>query len=298
MNPRLLPASLNILNTYLLRRQTQPFLASFKVTYHCNLRCAQCPFYPLAGPELGYSAALSMLEQLHQRGSRLVIFEGGEPLLWRDGDKNLADLLRAARQKFHCTGLVTNGTLPLDNLPADVIWVSLDGLADTHNRLRGAPIFDTVIEHIQAANHPKLLAHITINRENADEVPALLRFLRGKVRGVTVQFYYPYHRKDELFLDFERRERLLDELIEIKQQGYPLLNSIPALRALKRNTWRCVDWLMDNANPDGSLQQGCYLRGRADIDCARCGFSPHTEVSLAWKLNLQAALAGLRIFFL
>ncbi|HNR02252.1 MAG TPA: hypothetical protein PKK59_06940 [Anaerolineaceae bacterium] len=29
------------------------------------------------------------------------------------------------------------------------------------------------------------------------------------------------------------------------------------------------------------LQQECYLRGRADIDCSRCGFSPYAEVSLA-----------------
>lgn len=298
MNPRLLPASLHIFNTYLLRRKRDPILASFKITYHCNLRCAQCPFYPMAGPELSFSQSLSILDQLYKRGSRIVIFEGGEPLLWHDGDKTLADVLKFARKKFHCTGLVTNGTLPLRDLPADVVWVSLDGLAETHNRLRGAPIFSQVIQHIEQSHHPKLLAHITVNCENADEIPALLRYLQGKVRGATVQFYYPYHKKDELYLEFGRRERLLDELIALKQQGYPLLNSIPSMQALKHNTWRCVDWLVDNANPDGSFQQGCYLRGRSDIDCARCGFSPHTEASLAWQFNLQAVWAGLRIFYL
>jgi hypothetical protein len=83
----------------------------------------------------------------------------------------------------------------------------------------------------------------------------------------------------------------------MKRSGYPVLNSIPSLEALKRNTWRCRDWMVDNANPDGSLSQGCYLKGRDDIDCARCGFSPFTELSLACRGNLKAIEAGVKIFF-
>ena len=43
----------------------------------------------------------------------------------------------------------------------------------------------------------------------------------------------------------------------LKRQGYPILNSNAALQALKRNTWRCNDGLVDCADPDGSLRQGC-----------------------------------------
>lgn len=284
-----------VLYTYLLTRQRKPFLASFKITHRCNLRCQQCPFYCLPDGDMPFEQVKTALDSLYQRGSRLIIFEGGEPLLWRDGNCTLNDILRLAKERFFSTGVTTNGTLPLD-VASHVLWVSLDGLAETHNALRGAPVFHTIIENIRRSNHPRLFAHITANAVNATEIPDLIRFLKGLVRGITLQFYYPYHQRDELFLDFNRRTALIDTVIELKQSGYPILNSIPALRALQANTWRCHDWLLDNANPDGSLSQGCYLRGRADMDCTRCGFSPHTEISLAYQGNLPAILAGMKIF--
>ena len=288
--------NLSIVWNYVVRRHKTPFLASCKLTYHCNLRCAQCPFYELGGETPTYAEVIAMLEKLYQRGSRIVMFEGGEPMLWRDGPRTIQDVVAEAKRKFIAVGMTTNGTLPL-SAETDVLWVSLDGLAQTHNRLRNAEIFDRVIENIKRSTHPRILAHITINAVNFAEVPDLIRYLRGVVKGITVQFYYPYHARDELFLDFERRERLLDEILALKKAGYPVLNSSVALEKLKRNQWRCVDWLIDNANPDGTMSQGCYLRGRDDIDCARCGFSPHTEISLAYQGNLAAIRAGMAIFF-
>jgi hypothetical protein len=99
-----------------------------------------------------------------------------------------------------------------------------------------------------------------------------------------------------LFLDFDRREQLLEKVVQMKRSGIRILNSTAALQALKHNTWTCRDALIDNANPDGSLQQGCYLKGRTDIDCSCCGFSPHTEVSLACRGNPGAIRTGMKIF--
>lgn len=284
-----------ILRHHVLSRQPRPFLASYKLTFRCNLRCQQCPFVTLESPDPTFEQVVQTLSVLHQRGSRLVVFEGGEPFLWRDGARTLRDVVAEAKKRFFSVGVTTNGTLPLD-VESDVLWVSLDGLPQTHNRLRGAEVFDRIIANMRQSKHPRLFAHITVNNQNADEVIPLIRLVQPLVRGVTVQFYYPYHGDNRLFLPFERRERLIDDLIRAKREGLPVLNSNAALRALKRNTWRCMDTLLDCADPDGSLRQGCYLRGRSDIDCARCGFSPHTEISLAARGNIEAILAGIRIF--
>ncbi len=287
----------HILQTYLLGRRRWPFLASFKPTYRCNLRCQQCPFFSLGGDDLPFPAALSVLDQLYQRGSRLLIFEGGEPMLWRDGERTIHDLVAEARRRFLCVGMTTNGTLPLE-VETDILWVSVDGFAETHDRLRGAPIFERVVQNIRASRHPRLYAHVTLNSQNYAEAPALVRFLSGLVKGITVQLYYPYAGCGDLFLTCSQRDQVLDQMVALKKEGYPLLNSLASLQALKRNTWRCEDWLVDNANPDGTICQGCYLRGRADIDCSRCGFSPHTEISLAYQGNLCSVLTGIRIFFI
>ena len=293
--PKSLTRIIYILKNYVVQ-QKKPFLASFKVTYRCNLTCQQCPFYQMKAPELTYPAATHIIDQLYERGNRMVIFEGGEPMLWRDGEHRIHDLVAYSRRSFFSVGMTTNGTLPLD-VPSDVLWVSIDGFEETHNRLRGAPIFQQVIENVKASQHTRLFAHVTINSINAPEIPELLEYLNSIFRGITLQFYYPYHQRDQLLLDFERREYLLEKVIRLKHRGVRILNSTAALQALKQNTWTCRDALIDNANPDGSLQQGCYLKGRADIDCSRCGFSPHTEISLACRGNPGAILAGLKIFW-
>lgn len=289
------PQAFYIFRNHILQ-QGKPLLASYKLTYRCNLRCRQCPFYPMQNDEVTYEQACRIIDQLYERGNRLLMFEGGEPMLWREGDYRVHDLVNYARKRFFSVGMTTNGTQPLD-VATDVLWVSVDGLRETHNALRGAPVFDRIIANVRASRHPRLYAHVTVNSVNADEVPELLEFLNGIFRGITVQFYYPYNHKDDLFLDFERREKLLDVIIAQKRSGVRILNSTATLKALKRNTWVCRDDLVDNANPDGSMQQGCYLKGRADIDCSKCGFSPHTEISLACRGNPRAILAGMRIFF-
>ena len=287
---------MRILGDYFLFHRKRPFLASYKLTYWCNLSCRQCPFKSYHSPQPSYAQVCRTLDDLHTRGSQVVIFEGGEPLLWRDGKYTCRDVIDYARQKFFRVGITTNGTLPLD-LDADVVWVSLDGLEETHNRLRGAPIFARVVENIRQSRHMRIYAHITANAENYAEIPALVHFISPLVKGITVQFYYPYEGEEQLFLPWADRSSLLDELIALKNAGYPILNSVPALNALKNNSWGCLSWLVDNANPDGSLFQGCYLQGRSEIDCSKCGFSPYTEISLAFRGDPRAILAGMKIFY-
>ena len=203
---------------YVIHRN-KPLLASLNPHYRCNLTCQQCPFYAMQAEGLRYEQVLDVLERLYQRGNRLVVLEGGEPMLWKDGAYSIHDVVSAAKRKFFSVGMTTNGSLPLD-VAVDTLWVSIDGLEATHNALRGAPIFSRIMDNIKKSQHSRLYTHITINSVNATEIPELIRFLACKVRGMTVQFYYPYNHKDELFLDFDRREKLLEEIIQLKRQGY------------------------------------------------------------------------------
>lgn len=305
MRKSILSFGFDVLIHYLLSPARRPFLASYKLTYRCNLRCLQCPFPDLTADSPTFEQVCQVLDRLSERGDRLIIFEGGEPFLWVDesGGENgqrhcFQDVVEYARKRFVCVGVTTNGTMPLD-VPADIVWVSIDGFAETHNRLRQAgarDLFHQVIENIQKSNHPRLFAHITANAENYTEIPQLVQFLAGLVKGVTLQFYYPYGADDHLFLAWEKRRALLDELVRLKRQGYPILNSVASMKAMRDNRWRCMPWLIDCVNPDGQITQGCYLQGRATIDCQKCGFSPYTELSLAFQGNPQAILAGLKIF--
>ncbi|NPV09494.1 MAG: DUF3463 domain-containing protein [Anaerolineae bacterium] len=284
---------LRLLEARVLGRR-RPLLSGYKITQRCNLHCVHCPFWRRPGPEPNAQEARIVLDRLHAAGVRLLIFEGGEPLLWRDGDAGLGDLVRYAKERFWSVGVISNGTLPLPDDP-DVVWVSVDGLEETTARIRG-PIYQRQMENIERSRHPRLYANVTISTLNVAEVPALVEELASRVRGITIQFYYPYEDDLSLFVPFDQRRELLERLIEMKRKGYPLLDSEDALRALQAPGWRCHPWLVSNANPDGSIQQGCYLKGRGPVACERCGFAAHVEMSLAFDLNPGALRAGLTIF--
>jgi MoaA/NifB/PqqE/SkfB family radical SAM enzyme len=273
----------------------RPLMTGFKVTHRCNCRCVGCPFWRKPDGDIPFEQALSVLDGLQALGVKFVILEGGEPFLWRDGKHRLDDVVDAALQRFLRVGITTNGSFPLET-KADIVWVSIDGFQETHDRLRGEGTFERALANIEASSHPHLYANITINGANADEIPELVRFLSERVRGITFQFYYPYPGTEDLWLEQDARRAVLDRLIGLKREGYLVLDSVAALEHLKENSWRCHPWLIASADPDGTITQGCYLLNRAEVACERCGFAAHVEMSLAYDLHPAAILTGMRIF--
>lgn len=243
---------------------------------------------------MSLSQVKEVLLRLHRSGVRLMILEGGEPFLWRDGAYGLEDVVAECKRLFFCTGVVTNGLLPIET-QADVVWVSVDGMRETHNYNRG-PTFDKVIANIQRSRHPRLFANVTINSKNKSEIAELVHFLADKVKGITIQFYYPYPGTEDLAVSPADRRQVLDELIALKRAGYPVSDSISTLKALRDNTWRCFPWLISSVEPDGEVTLGCYLLNRAEVNCKQCGFAAHTEISMAYNWNLAAIYAGAKIF--
>jgi len=288
------------LSSIVLRRRI-PLLASFKVTYRCNLRCTGCPYHRRArepGAHMSWERAVEVLNELKRLGCRFVIFEGGEPLLWSDGNHDFSDLAEKARSLFLKVGVTTNGTVSLDT-PTDLLWVSLDGARDQHNRRRDGS-FDRALYHIRVSEHNRIYIHYTVNRENIDDIPVLARMLRTEqnIRGITFQFVYPYNQGElDLSLSRTERKRAVQTILKLKRSAeVPVLNSSASLKRMVENTWRCRSWVLANVDPDGSLWTGCYLQERGEIRCRYCGFTPVAEASLALALRPTALYAGWRIF--
>jgi MoaA/NifB/PqqE/SkfB family radical SAM enzyme len=277
-----------------------PLLASFKLTYRCNLRCAPCPYHrrdDAHQAHIRWESAVEALDALHRAGCRIVVFEGGEPLLWNDGSRTFADLVRYARDRFLCTAATTNGTLPLD-VPVDVLWVSLDGTKETHDRLRSGS-FDRAWDNLGKTTHGKLFVHFTMNRENWRDLESLLDDLKQRpaVRGVTIQLFYPYGQGEEaLALTAVERRDAIHSAIRLKERGYRIINSRRSLENMITNDWNCRDRLLMNVDPDGTITRGCYVRSRGEVQCAECGFTPVAELSGALDGRPGSILAGWRAF--
>jgi len=285
----------------------KPLLCSFKITGSCNLKCAHCPFWrdglinsPGAPNSLSFENATQILDNLYSEGVRIVIFEGGEPLLWKDekNNRSLNDLIEYAKRLFFFTGVTTNGTMDIERLNPDIFFISIDGLAGTHDRLRGKS-FDHIMRNIEKnRRHKKIIANICISSENANEIEELVKFLNNKVRGITIQFFYPYDSVGDLKLGTKEKGDLLKNLINLKRNGIKLLNSTSCMKMMMNNTWRCDDFLVANVEQDGRMSQGCYLKNKSpEVHCRECGFTVHCEISLAYRFNIDAIKSAAEIFW-
>lgn len=282
-----------------IRNLRKPILGGFKITHNCNLKCRHCPYWQRKSEDPGFKDVCGTIDRLHEMGTRILIFEGGEPFLWKDvkAGKSFRDVVEYAKQFFFSVGVTTNGSAPIVDFPGDVVWVSFDGLKDTYTQIRG-DFFDKVVANINQSNHSNLYANITINRLNEGELEGLVKFLSPKVKGITIQFHYPYGNEAdaELFIPLNERGCIIDRLIRLKEDGYPLTDSQKCLNDMKMNTWECHDWMLANANPDGAISQGCYLKNRGEVDCLSCGFAAHVEISKAFDLHLPSINVGRKIF--
>lgn len=273
-----------------------PILGGIKITHHCNLKCRQCPYWQRHKEQLTFQQCIEIMDTMYQDGVRLLIFEGGEPFLWQDGEYNIHDLVSEAKKRFFNVGITTNGTFPLD-IDTDVVWVSIDGLRKTHNFLRSNS-YDALMKNVQTSSHKNLFANITFNKYNYNQVTELVKAISSFFKGITIQFFFPYDESDKsLMLSWEERKKVLLELIELKKAGFPIADSYTALDALIDNKWSCKPWMLANADPDGQINHGCYLLNRSTKNdpCAVCGFAAHTEISLAYNLHIDAVLAGRKI---
>jgi MoaA/NifB/PqqE/SkfB family radical SAM enzyme len=244
-----------------------------------------------------WSLAIDTLQKLKQMGTRIVVFEGGEPFLWHDGSFDIRDIVRYARRHFLRVAVTTNGTFPL-NVPSDGLWVSLDGLKETQDRLRSGS-FDQVWVNLLQTAHPRLRVHITLNRYNWRELEGLLKQLQQipAVKGTTIQFFYPYGQgEDDLELSQDDRRAATEEILKLKKY-YPIFNSAGCLKAMMEQRWICRDDMLVNVDPDGTITQGCYVRSRGTINCQACGFTPVAEAFMALDGSPGAMLAGWRAYF-
>jgi MoaA/NifB/PqqE/SkfB family radical SAM enzyme len=230
----------------------------------------------------------------YRRGFRELYFSGGEPTLWRDGDRRLEDLIVEARSiGFFHVHVYTNGLRGLET-SADMVWVSMDGLPGTFELRRGDH-FAEVERAVRASGHPRVAVIYVIDRNTAGGVVSFLRWVRDSgfpVIGVMFYFHTPYYGYDELYLDRTERAPLIDELLACRRRRLPVLNSITGLRALKSGDWPRRFPIASVLDLDGE-----FVCCRApDSVCEDCGYAACTELTELQRLRPSAILGMLRFW--
>lgn len=145
----------------------------------CNLSCLHCysDSTPQSKVALDPDLLCHALCVLRAEGYTMISLSGGEPLLYQ----HLHSVIKRSRELGFRLTMISNGLLAIDRIDAiasllDGIAISFDGLAASHNRMRGRPdAFERACAsvHKLAAIGRPVAAAISLTRQVIPELPDL-----------------------------------------------------------------------------------------------------------------------------
>jgi radical SAM protein with 4Fe4S-binding SPASM domain len=206
----------------------RPVYAVWEITLRCDLACRHCG--SRAGrerpEELTTAEALDVVRQMADLGVREVTLIGGEAYL-RDDWTEIAAAVRAHGMQCSITtggrGMTPERARAAKEAGVQSVSVSIDGLRDTHDALRGVRgSFDAAIAalgHLRAAG-VGVSANTQLNRVNLAELEAMFEAIAAKrIHGWQVQLTVAMG-------------RAADET-ELLLEPFQMLDLMPRLAALK-----------------------------------------------------------------
>ncbi|WP_233522793.1 radical SAM protein [Bacteroides sp. OM05-12] len=275
----------------------RPLQSVIFISDQCNLKCKHCNIRNSSNPHVKtYRQIREELEYCYMLGSRFIDIKGGEPMIWRDGEETINDLcLLARRIGFYFVTVTTNAQKPFHDNEANLIWVELDGIGDCHDAIHGEGTFERLEENVAKSGHHKLYATMTINNLNYKNVHDTILYVRESpyFQSISLNFHTPYQGTEEFMLDTDKRKEVIDMILKMKKEGYPIANSRSGLKLMKRNKFKRQCWMTNYVTADGTWYPSCP--GSRFGVCDNCGFSAAVEMSSSFSFKLDAIWAHIRL---
>lgn len=208
-----------------------PIRVYFEITRRCNLTCRHC--FVSSGPK-SYAGVpreliFTILDDLHEMNVFDLRFTGGEPT-FRD---DWFQILSRAKALGFSLSLNTNGVYPpgsaiideLLSLELNQLTISIDGMEETHDRIRGQGAFRSSMASIERLHRggASLRTNTVLTRDNVGEVPQLISLLAPFVKEMNFFYMRPVGRAVKLsnqHLDFDQHFRSSEETIALRN-AYP-----------------------------------------------------------------------------
>lgn len=280
----------------ILLKEKKPILGTIILTDYCNLACKHCAVNNINKIIYPYEEIKKEMKALYNDGIRILFFCGGETLLWKDRDKNIRDLVKEAKEiGFLIVNIVTNGTIDLDLPEADVIFLSLDGLKENHNCIRGNT-FDLIMDNVSKANNSNICVYMAINNKNYKDIEGVCSLVKEtpNLRSISFNLHTPYEGTEDLTLSNSEKLEVIDEISRMIDKGYPVFNLKSALKYHKTNKWNrpCHQCLVS----EGGKRYTCGRCIEIDGLCEKCGYLFVNEFTLLCKGNFKVIYDMLKTY--
>lgn len=249
---------------------------SVDVTDQCNLRCEHCYFFEQEQEGVLDAAAWEQRILELKKKSRFLhscTWVGGEPLLKKG-------IIEHCKKHFLHNLVVTNGTMPLPAWPEVYFHVSIDGNEEAHERMRRQKGLYQLMKKNCSRENLHVTGAMCITSHNVDTIEEVLADWQGTthLKGFMFDFYTPIQGlPDELWIGWERRDAVLNRLLELKRERYGNFIAMPerVLELMKsehsrRVTDNCIfEKKGYSLTTRGAVKPKCMLGPKAD--CDRCG---------------------------
>ena len=271
------------------------------ITDKCNLRCKHCSVYGRAGyRQRKFDDILADMRRSYAAGSRFIDLEGGEPTLWREGEKTINDIIDAAKSiGFFSITVTTNAQQDFSWIHPHSIWVSMDGVGKSHESIRGEGTFAKLEENIRRSGHKHLSVNMVVNSLNWESVDAAIEYARSNpaIEQISVNFHTPYPGTEYLMLPVEKKVEVIDKVLAYKKKGYPIMNSVSGLKKMKKNSLGQMQlgrecFVTNFIYPDGT--DGLCSGYGTDL-CRNCGFCMAGEMASVFNFCPDTLLAGFKL---
>jgi len=260
--------------TYVIRQRLAghkryPLVLMLEPLFRCNLACAGCGKIQYPAQILRKNLSVEKcLQAVDECGAPMVSIPGGEPLMYPEIDRLVAELVKRKKYVYLCT----NAILLKEKLhlftPSRYLSFSvhMDGLRDEHDEaVCRDGVYDQALPAIQEA-----LARgfrVTTNTTLFDGASPLRvreffdEMMRVGVEGMMVSPGYSYSKApdQEHFLRRSRTNQLFSAILSNPKRGWRFNQSPLFLRFLMgKHDYECTPWGNPTYNMFG-WQRPCYL---------------------------------------
>ncbi len=255
----------------LMGNKRYPLVLMLEPLFRCNLACAGCG--KIDYPDSILNKRLSVeecIQAAEECGAPMVSIPGGEPLLHKEIDKIVAELVKRRKFVYLCTNaLLLQKKLHLFT-PSKYLTFSvhLDGLEAEHDEaVSQEGVFVRAVDAIKAARDKGFRVTINctlFNNAVPQRVAEFFDFCMGLgVEGITVSSGYAYERApaQQYFMNRQDTKKLFREIFRLGDGGkkWVFNQSSMYLDFLAGNqSYECTPWGNPTRNVFG-WQRPCYL---------------------------------------
>jgi sulfatase maturation enzyme AslB (radical SAM superfamily) len=302
-------ASKIVLRSRKLKLSHSAFGASVEITDRCNAGCHHCYVYdpdwdqnqrmrgylqlPVAEHRNREKQVHETLDRLSSKGIVHVTLVGGEPLL-------APKIIHYASDKFPIVWVVTNGAakFPSNLARSIVLFVSIDGLPDVHNKMRDPLGFfqknsyeklegmsAAIVRNINESERGAFV-HTTLTKNTFSSLPEIIDWLVRdvkKLRGIVVSGAAMQSIDDPNALSIDDRQQIKRMISEATSKYssklFPFNSStvnsflFDPENIIKHPNQCTVARRVDSLGFDGQIVGKCVLRDSASCETCICNIT-------------------------